>query len=67
MAIEVDGVRYHRNDEKQENRDALKDSILAKNNLPLLRVATNESGEKEKLIKILMGLGKNEDGVKLGV
>lgn len=67
LAIEVDGVRYHRNDEKQESRDSLKDSILAKNNLPLLRVATNESGEKEKLIKILMELVKNVDGVKLGV
>lgn len=56
LAIEVDGVKYHRNNENQGNRDALKDSILAKNNLPLLRVATNESGEKEKLINILMKL-----------
>ena len=61
LAIEVDGVRYHRNNEKQGNRDGLKDSILAKNNLPLLRIATNESGEKEKLINMLLKLVRNED------
>jgi superfamily I DNA and/or RNA helicase len=64
LAIEVDGVKYHRNDEKQESRDSLKNSILEKNNLPLLRVATNESGEKEKLITMLMDVVKKEDGVK---
>ena len=61
MAVEVDGVSYHRNNEKQRNRDELKDSILAKNNLPLLRIATNESGEKEKLINMLMKLVKCEN------
>ncbi|QUW23012.1 AAA family ATPase [Sporosarcina sp. Marseille-Q4063] len=59
LAIEVDGVMFHRNDEKQENRDALKNSIFSKNNLPLLRVATNESGEKEKLINMLMEIIKS--------
>ena len=61
MAVEVDGVSYHRNNEKQRNRDELKDSILAKNNLPLLRIATNESGEKEKLINMLTKLVKGEN------
>jgi hypothetical protein len=53
LAIEVDGVKYHRNNEQQRQRDALKDKILKKNNFPLLRIATNESGEKMKLINIL--------------
>ena len=61
LAVEVDGVSYHRNNEKQRNRDELKDSILAKNNLPLFRIATNESGEKEKLINMLMKIVKNEN------
>lgn len=58
LAIEVDGVQYHRNNEKQQKRDRWKDSILQKNNLPLLRIATNESGEKERLIEKLSGLVK---------
>jgi hypothetical protein len=53
LAVEVDGHEFHRNNEKQRNRDMLKDRILEKIKLPLLRVATNESGEKEKLIRML--------------
>ena len=53
MVVEVDGYAYHRNKEKQRGRDALKDKILQQINLPVLRVATNESGEREKLIKML--------------
>ena len=49
LVVEVDGHRYHRNNEKQLQRDALKDRILASINLPILRITTNESGEKEKL------------------
>ena len=53
LVVEVDGHEYHRNSEKQLYRDALKDKILGRINLPILRIATNESGEKEKLIKML--------------
>ena len=53
LVVEVDGYAYHRNKEKQRGRDALKDKILQQINLPVLRVATNESGEREKLIKML--------------
>ena len=53
LVVEVDGYAYHQNNEKQRERDALKDKILQQINLPVLRVATNESGEREKLIKIL--------------
>lgn len=60
LAVEVDGVMFHHN-EKQRQRDTLKDSVLSKSNLPLLRVATNESGEKEKLIAKLMEIIKQSE------
>lgn len=50
LAIEVDGHAYHRNNSGQRQRDAMKDNILAQIDLPLLRIATNESGEKQKLM-----------------
>jgi superfamily I DNA and/or RNA helicase len=53
LVVEVDGHEYHRNNERQRTRDAMKDKILEGVNLPILRVATYESGEKEKLIKML--------------
>lgn len=52
---------YHRNNEKQLKRDALKDHIFGKNNLPLLRIVTNESGEKEKLVNSLMKVINNRN------
>lgn len=53
MAIEVDGFKYHENNPKQLNRDRLKDSILEKYKIPLLRLPTNHSGEEEKIKKML--------------
>ncbi len=53
LAIEVDGFKYHKDGTKQAERDKLKDKILAKYNLPILRFKTNGSNEKEKLIKKL--------------
>ena len=53
LVVEVDGYAYHQNNEKQRERDVLKDKILQQINLPVLRVATNGSGEREKLIEIL--------------
>ena len=48
MVIEVDGFKYHHNNPDQLKRDKIKDDILRKNGLPILRVATHESGEEEK-------------------
>jgi superfamily I DNA and/or RNA helicase len=66
LAVEVDGYAYHQNDQKQRERDALKDKILQQIDLPVLRVATNESGEREKLIEMLAEIveesGKIEEG-----
>ncbi|OEG00141.1 DNA/RNA helicase [Vulcanibacillus modesticaldus] len=53
LAIEVDGVKYHQNNPKQLQRDKLKDKILKENQLRIIRISTNESGEKEKLIEEL--------------
>ena len=53
LVIEVDGFAYHRNKEDQLCRDLLKDRIMEKINLPLLRFPTEGSGEIEKLTQAL--------------
>lgn len=50
LAIEVDGFEYHKAGTEQSERDKVKDRILAKCELPLLRFSTTGSGEKQKLI-----------------
>lgn len=59
FAIEVDGFAFHENQPEQLRRDAMKDNILKKYNLPLLRLATNGSEEREKIEKML---DKQRDG-----
>ena len=49
LAIEVDGFESHENNPRQLTRDALKDSILDKYQIPLLRLRTNGSGEEERI------------------
>lgn len=53
LAIEVDGYEYHREDTMQASRDFLKNHILELCEIPLLRLRTNGSGEKEKIRKLL--------------
>lgn len=53
LAIEVDGFHYHKEGTRQAERDKLKNHILEKYNLPLIRFTTNGSGEKEKLAEKL--------------
>lgn len=50
LAVEVDGFSYHKEGSAQRNRDIMKNNILDKFNIPLVRFKTNGSGEKEKLI-----------------
>lgn len=50
LAIEVDGISYHENNPSQLKRDAIKDQILSKCNLQIIRFATNGSNESDKLI-----------------
>lgn len=49
LVVEVDGYAFHSNNPKQLERDKMKDKILEKYNIPILRMPTNGSGEEEKL------------------
>ena len=53
LLIEVDGVAYHQEGSKQAERDKLKNSILAKYQLPFIRLKTNGSEEKERIAQML--------------
>lgn len=49
LAIEVDGTAFHEPGSKQAERDAKKNSVLKKCGVPLLRLRTDGSGEREKI------------------
>ena len=49
LAIEVDGYAFHENNPEQLKRDKLKDNILLKYNIPIIRFTTNGSEEERKL------------------
>ena len=49
LAIEVDGTQYHKNDSVQRQRDVNKDAVLSSIGLPLLRLSTAGSLEKERI------------------
>mgnify|MGYP002516413365 CR=1 FL=1 len=51
--IEVDGVSFHEQNVKQKGRDSKKNSILKKNNIPILRLKTCESNEKERIVNFI--------------
>ena len=53
LAIEVDGTQYHKTGSDQGRRDLMKDSVLATIGLPLLRLSTAGSQEKEKIATAL--------------
>ncbi len=53
LAIETDGYSYHNDETEQHQRDLLKNSILKKYGLPLLRLSTKGSGEREKVTEML--------------
>lgn len=56
LAIETDGYNFHHEETNQHRRDEMKNHILEVYGLPLLRLSTTGSGEKNKLIKILEGI-----------
>ncbi|MGC4018551.1 MAG: AAA domain-containing protein [Muricomes sp.] len=56
FVIEVDGFAFHENNPEQLRRDALKNNILRKYELPILRFASNGSREREKIQGILAGI-----------
>jgi hypothetical protein len=50
LAIETDGYAYHNKETEQYQRDLKKNHILELYGLPIIRLRTNESGEKEKIL-----------------
>lgn len=56
LAIETDGFSYHNDTTEQHQRDLKKDHILDVYGLPLLRLKTIESGEKERIVSFLRSI-----------
>jgi superfamily I DNA and/or RNA helicase len=54
LVVEVDGHSFHANNPAQLKRDKMKDDILRKYNIPIIRMKTTESGEEERLRQKLM-------------
>ena len=48
LVIEVDGSTFHK-DKGQLKRDNLKESVLQKISLPIIRLSTDSHGEKDKI------------------
>lgn len=53
LAIEVDGYKNHKEGTKQYERDKLKNSILEKYNIPIIRLKTNGSEEEQRIREML--------------
>ncbi|GHV88554.1 hypothetical protein AGMMS50267_09140 [Spirochaetia bacterium] len=53
LIVEVDGADYHKEGTRQAERDKLKNGILQKYDLPIIRCRTNESGERQRIINAL--------------
>lgn len=53
LVVETDGYAYHKTGTKQSERDIKKNHILEIYEIPLLRLSTIGSGEKEKIITCL--------------
>lgn len=56
LTIEVDGWSFHHDGTKQSERDKMKNQILSLYNIPLLRLSTTGSNEKEIITEKLMEL-----------
>lgn len=53
LAIETDGYSYHNDATRQHQRDLKKDNILRSYGLPLLRLSTKGSSEREKVTDMI--------------
>ena len=54
LAIEIDGTSFHAPGTAQANRDTMKDHVMEKIHIPLLRIKTNESGERARIETALL-------------
>jgi superfamily I DNA and/or RNA helicase len=64
LVVEVDGHAYHANNPTQLKRDNMKDEILRKYGIPIIRNKTTGSREEEKLREKLVGILKLETSTK---
>jgi superfamily I DNA and/or RNA helicase len=53
LFIEVDGIRYHEQNEKQALHDTIKNKAIQLSGIPFLRLKTNGDSEKEKIEEAL--------------
>lgn len=53
LVIEVDGYAFHRKGSRQAERDVLKDSVLNKAGVPILRLSTTGSNERVRIAERL--------------
>ena len=53
LAVETDGYSFHNEETQQHQRDLKKDHILSCYGLPLLRLSTKGSGERERIVAML--------------
>ena len=53
LVIEADGMSFHAEGSEQWKRDRLKDSILEKSGVRCLRLPTNGSRERERIVEAL--------------
>ena len=49
LAVETDGYRFHKQGTRQSERDRMKDRILDRYSLPLLRLSTTGTDEEAKI------------------
>ncbi|NMD72281.1 AAA family ATPase [Bacillus sp. DNRA2] len=56
LVVEVDGHAFHANNPIQLSRDQMKDDILRKYNIPIIRMKTTESREEDRLRQKLLEL-----------
>jgi hypothetical protein len=53
LAIETDGYQFHKQGTRQSERDRMKDRILDRYSLPLLRLSTTGTDEEAKIHTLL--------------
>ncbi len=59
LIVEVDGHAYHENNPNQMKRDVMKDEILKKYEIPIIRMKTTGSGEEVRLREKLKLVSKD--------
>lgn len=61
LAIETDGYSYHNEQTEQFKRDRMKDKILEKYGLPMLRLSTVGHSEEQRIVDYLSNHFKDAD------